>query len=193
MDGVDGEVNPVQHPNVIGSRVRNDNAAFIEDRFRVRQDSGVWLRAVLRQDVLVRDAEPEALGRRAVRDVGWVGDESVVDDLAVDVDDAEAADAAAAFAGFLDQFDAFAVDSDGGAGRDEGELGGGLQGAAAVVFDAAGAGLGRGLGVLVGWLLGGGGGVGVGIGLWRDYWAAVDPGDLVCGDCRDRHDGFVFD
>ena len=67
-----------------------------------------------------------------------------------------------------------------------------LQGAAGRLFDAAGAGRGRGLGVLVGWLLGGGGGVGIGIGTQRDYWAAVDPRDLVCGHGSDRHDSFVI-
>ena len=43
-------------------------------------------------------------------------------DLAVDVADADAADAAAAIANFLGEVRAFAFESYGGAGRDEGEL-----------------------------------------------------------------------
>lgn len=113
--------------------------------------------------------------------------------MAANVENAEAVNAAAAIADCLDEFDAFAVEGYGGAGSDEGELGGQLRGAAVVLFGAAGAGRDRGFGALVGWLLGGGGGgVGVGIGLWGDYWAAVDRGDLVHGCCRDRHVGWLI-
>lgn len=53
-------------------------------------------------------------------------------DLAVDVADADAADAAAAIADFLGEVRAFAFESYGRAGRDEGELGDYLRGAAVV-------------------------------------------------------------
>lgn len=112
-------------------------------------------------------------------------------DLAVDVADADAADAAAAIADFLGEVRAFAFESYGRAGRDEGELGDYLRGARQLYLsDAACAGrVPLVLGFFVGWLLGGGG-VGAGIGLWGDYWAAVDLIDLVRGYCRDRHVGW---
>lgn len=65
-----------------------------------------------------------------------------------------------------------------------------LRGAAFVLFGAAGAGRGRGLVVLVGWLLGGGG---VGIGIRGEDWAAVGPGDLVCVYGCDGHGGWLID
>lgn len=111
--------------------------------------------------------------------------------MAGDFDSAEA-NAAAAIADSLKQFDTFTVESYGGVGSEQGELGGELRGAATALSDAAGAGRGRGLGILVGWLLGGGGGVGVGIGLWGDGWAAVSLGDMVCGYCRGRHVGWFI-
>ena len=72
----------------------------------------------------MRDAELEALWRKVVWHGRWVVDENVVDDLAGDVGDAEAADAVAAFAGSLDEFDGFAVEGHGEAGCDEIQMGG---------------------------------------------------------------------
>lgn len=94
------------------------------------------------------NTELEVLWQKPVRDVGRAIDEGIVDDLAGDVDGAEAADAAAAFADVLGEFDSFAVESEGGAGSHEVELGSELLGAAGVLFDAAR--VGGGLGVLGG-------------------------------------------
>lgn len=107
-------------------------------------------------------------------------DESVVDDFAVDVDDADAADAVSTPPGVLWEDDAFAVDCDWRAGSDEVETGSELLGAADVGFAAAAVGLLVGGDLVVGLL-------GRGLGLVGDRWTAVGPGDLVRGDGRDGH------
>jgi hypothetical protein len=122
-----------------------------------------------------------------------VVEKTIIDDLPSGVDNAEAAAAGAAVAGLLEEYDAFAIEGYGGAGVDEGEFGAELLGMALVLFDVAGAGRGLGLGVFGGWLGGGLGGVDIGVGSRRDYWAAVDPGALVCGYGRDMHEGCSID
>lgn len=140
------------------------------------------LRAVRREDVLVLDTQLETLGRWASFDVARIVNEGVVDDFAVDVDDAEAADAVPTPSGVFGEDDAFAVDCDWGARRDKVETGRELFGAADVGFAAAAMGLLVGHDLVVGLF-------GRGLGLGGDRWTAVGPGDLVCGNCRDRHVG----
>jgi hypothetical protein len=73
-----------------------------------------------------------------------VVDESILDTWPAVLLVAEAADAGAVSAGFLGESDAFLVGSYWGAGSDEGDLEDESLGAALVLFDAAGSGLGLG-------------------------------------------------
>lgn len=133
-DNILTKIDPIQHVLLVLSSVRNNDPAPVEDSFRCLEDLRKRLRAVPRPDVFVRYTELEALRRRPMLDVGWIVDESVVDDCAVDVDNADAADAAVAPADVLHQVHAFAVDGDGRAGSDEVEERSALFGAADVLF-----------------------------------------------------------
>jgi hypothetical protein len=103
------EVDTVQHLLVVDRGVRDDNTALIEHRLDVCQHFRVCLGAVLGQNIFILHAQAQALWGGTVLDVRRVKHETVVDGIAVDVDHADAADAAFPPADVVVEYHPFAV------------------------------------------------------------------------------------